>query len=247
MKQRYCEIEMVGKWASKLASICLACCLFICYQHAFAQQTLPDNIAKRAAACFACHGKEGRATSEGYLPRIADKPAGYLYNQLLSFRDGRRKNAQMAYMVAYMSDQNLKEFADYFSNLHPPYPAPQAPNVSPAELERGRLLVMQDDKTKNIPACISCHGEKLTGVQPSIPSLVGLSRDYLVWQFGSWKDGTRAAAAPDCMAQFAKHLSPQDIGAIASYLASRPLPADMSAAPAGSVKLPIACGSYPEK
>ena len=49
-----------------------------------------DTIAQRVVACTGCHGKEGRAAPDGYYPRIAGKPAGYLYNQLLHFRDGRR-------------------------------------------------------------------------------------------------------------------------------------------------------------
>jgi cytochrome c553 len=43
-------------------------------------------MADRMAACTACHGKEGRATADGYYPRIAGKPEGYLLNQLQSFR-----------------------------------------------------------------------------------------------------------------------------------------------------------------
>jgi hypothetical protein len=31
----------------------------------------------------------GPRRADGYYPRIAGKPAGYLYNQLLNFRDGR--------------------------------------------------------------------------------------------------------------------------------------------------------------
>ena len=46
-----------------------------------------DSMAQRTLACTACHGKEGRAGPDGYYPRIAGKPAGYLYNQLLNFRD----------------------------------------------------------------------------------------------------------------------------------------------------------------
>jgi cytochrome c553 len=43
---------------------------------------VPDTTAQRVQACTTCHGKEGRATNQGYFPRIAGKPAGYLYNQL---------------------------------------------------------------------------------------------------------------------------------------------------------------------
>ena len=64
-----------------------------------APHTVPDTMAQRVLACTGCHGKEGRATNAGYFPRIAGKPAGYLYNQLRNFRDGRRTNAAMTHLV----------------------------------------------------------------------------------------------------------------------------------------------------
>ena len=74
----------------------LAAWLALAAACAYAQ--VPDTMAERVRACTACHGKEGRATSDGYYPRIAGKPAGYLYAQLRHFRDGRRTNAAMAAM-----------------------------------------------------------------------------------------------------------------------------------------------------
>ncbi|MEO6917425.1 MAG: c-type cytochrome, partial [Collimonas sp.] len=60
---------------------------------------VPDTIKQRLTACTACHGEQGRATSDGYYPRIAGKPAGYLYNQLHNFREGRRQYPMMTYLV----------------------------------------------------------------------------------------------------------------------------------------------------
>jgi cytochrome c553 len=227
-------------WAAVSAAV-----LFSLSIEAHAQQSVPDTIAQRVVVCAACHGKEGRATSEGFFPRIAGKPAGYLYNQLVNFRDGRRQNAQMAYMVGHMSDQYLKEIADYFANLHLPYPPPQSTDVPSTMLEHGRDLVMSGDRSRNVPACIACHGQRLTGALPSIPSLVGLPHDYLNAQFGAWKSGARKAAAPDCMAQIATQLTPEDIGSVSAWLASQPVPEDMTAAPASSFRTPIPCGSVP--
>lgn len=210
------------------------------------QSQIPDTIAQRAIACAACHGKEGRATNDGFFPRIAGKPAGYLYNQLVNFRDGRRQNPQMTYMVGHMSNAFLQELAEYFASLHPPYPPPQLSNAASTALERGRTLVMSGDRSRNIPACVACHGQKLSGTLPAIPSLLGLPRDYLNSQFGAWKTGTRRAAAPDCMAKISRQLSPEDISAVSSWLASQPIPNDMTPSPASSIKLPIACGSVPQ-
>ena len=44
----------------------------------------------RVQGCVTCHGQSGQGTNNGYFPRIAGKPAGYLYNQLVAFRDGTR-------------------------------------------------------------------------------------------------------------------------------------------------------------
>ncbi len=210
---------------------------------AAAPQKAADTIAQRAAACVACHGQEGRATGDGFFPRIAGKPAGYLYNQLINFRSGARNYPMMTYMVGHMSDDYLTEIAHYFSALHPAYAQPQLPKVSAETLARGRRLVVSGDPSRNIPACISCHGQNLGGVLPSIPSLLGLPRDYLNAQVGAWKSGSRKAAAPDCMATISKQLTPDEVSAISSWLAAQPVPRAMAPAPASSLKLPTPCGS----
>src|SRR5690606_13790757 len=59
------------------------------------RQLTPGTMAARAAACTQCHGADGQAGPDGFYPRIAGKPAGYLYAQLLSFRDGGRSYEPM--------------------------------------------------------------------------------------------------------------------------------------------------------
>ncbi|MFC6518569.1 c-type cytochrome [Undibacterium arcticum] len=207
--------------------------------------SIPDTIAQRLLACTACHGKEGRAASDGYYPRIAGKPDGYLYNQLLNFREGRRQYRPMIYLVDHLPDAYLREIAVYFSSQHPPYPPPQRVNVSDSVMERGKQLVINGDAS-NVPACAACHGSALTGVLPSTPALIGLPRDYINAQFGAWRNGTRRAHAPDCMAQIAERLSRDDISAASAWLASQPLAPDLLPAAASGAKLPLACGSVPQ-
>lgn len=214
-----------------------------------AQHAVPDTIAQRLAACTSCHGKEGRAASDGYYPRIAGKPEGYLFNQLQNFRDGKRTYPLMTYMVGQIPDAYLREMAAFFASQHPPYPAPQPTGAAQSVLERGGQLVQVGDRSKKLPACVACHGGKLTGIAPFIPGLLGLPRDYIVGQLGKWRSGVRHAHPPDCMAQIAKTLSPQDIGAVSSWLASRPLPEDVIAPLADAdsyAKRPLACGSAPQ-
>lgn len=210
--------------------------------HARQPARVPDTIAQRAVACAACHGEQGRATSQGFYPRIAGKPEGYLYHQLLNFRDGRRKNPAMTHMVSNLSDAYLLELARYFASLNPPYPPAARAAVAEQVLERGRVLALRGDPARRVPACIACHGQQLTGVKPAIPGLLGLPRDYLNAQFGAWTNGTRKAAAPDCMAQVTARMTAEDINAVSAWLASQPLPADMKPASSIAKPLPLKCG-----
>ncbi len=200
-------------------------------------------MAPRMAACMTCHGAEGRATNQGYFPRIAGKPAGYLYNQLVNFRDGRREYPQMTYLLAHMDDRYLHDIAEYFANLDVPYPPPQTLSAPADLLEKGRALAMNGDAARKIPACISCHGAAMTGVAPAIPGLLGVPRDYIVAQLGAWKSAQRKAHAPDCMASIAKALTVEDITAVSTWISAQAVPANAKAAPVLPGPLPMACGT----
>lgn len=211
-----------------------------------APDTTPlDSIARRAAACTGCHGKEGRAAADGFYPRIAGKPAGYLREQLLHFRDGRRQHAAMAHLLAHLTDDYLGELGDYFAGLDVPYAAPRPATLSAATRERGRALIESGDATRDIPACVRCHGEALLGVAPGVPGLLGLPRDYLNAQLGAWQTGLRHARAPDCMAKIASRLAPSDIEAVSAWLASHPVPTGGKPATAFTQRPPLTCGSIP--
>ncbi|MEO8524985.1 MAG: c-type cytochrome [Caldimonas sp.] len=204
-----------------------------------------DTMAQRVLACTGCHGPEGRAAPDGYYPRIAGKPAGYLTNQLLNFRDGRRPYALMSNLLAPLSDAYLAEIASHFAALELPYPAPAASDMPEAERARVARLVTEGDARRGLPACNACHGAAMTGTAPFVPGLIGLPRDYLNAQLGAWRAGKRSAQAPDCMAQVAQALAPDEIAQISAWLASQPLPADTKPAVGFSAPPPIACGGVP--
>jgi cytochrome c553 len=204
-----------------------------------------DTIAQRTLACTSCHGKEGRAGPDGYYPRIAGKPAGYLYNQLLNFRDGRRHYGLMAGLLETLSDSYLAEIAEHFAALDIPYPPPQAATLPAEVLQRGRQLAMEGDPERRVPACASCHGKALTGVAPGYPGLLGLPRDYLNAQLGAWRTGQRRALPPDCMAEIARRLAPEDLSAVTAWLAAEPLPAN--AKPVSAQATPVVAAAPKRK
>lgn len=225
-------------WAALLASLAVLSGASVARA---SERVVQDSMAERVQACVLCHGREGRATPQGYFPRIAGKPAGYLYNQLLNFRDGRRPNATMAGLLRNLSDDYLLEIAQHFAALDLPYAAPApTPALSATEQARARALVLQGDRARELPACAQCHGERLGGRQPFVPGLLGLPRDYLVAQLGAWQTGQRRAQAPDCMARVARALKPDEVELMARWLAQQPVAG--APEPARESPLPMDCG-----
>ena len=200
-----------------------------------------DSLSQRVQACTACHGEQGRAGPDGYYPRIAGKPAGYLYNQLKHFQSGQRRHALMSWMVDPLSDAYLWEIAQHFSSLHPPYPNAIASKAPAAQLQRGEQLVLRGDG--RLPACVACHGTQLMGALPATPALLGLPPDYVNAQLGAWQTGGRKAHGPDCMADIARQLPATDVAAISAWLASQSVPPKAGPVPASTIRPPLECGS----
>lgn len=207
------------------------------------QPIVPDTLQQRMAACTACHGVHGEGSSgSGFFPRLAGKPAGYLVLQMQNFQHGLRNYAPMEYTVRLLTPDYMHEIAEYFSAQQVPYERKPVPTLAPSSLQRGEQLATAGDPSRKIPPCQACHGKQFTGTEPSVPGLVGLPYDYISSQLGSWRTGTRASAAPDCMAEIANRLAPADITAVSAWLASRDVPADTHLQPAGSITPPLHCG-----
>ena len=207
------------------------------------QPVVQNTMAQRMQACVVCHGKEGRATDSGYFPRIAGKPAGYLFNQMKNFKEGRRSSPTMDHLLALMSDDYLRDIARYFSELDLPDPAARAHDLTPAQQRTAEQLVFKGAPERKIPACVSCHGDEMAGRQPAIPGLLTLPAGYLVAQLNGWRSGARKAQAPDCMAAVAQRLSADEARLVARWLSAQTLPPGTHPQAASSEPLPIRCGS----
>lgn len=206
------------------------------------QPSIPDTLQQRIAACTTCHGIHGEGSpGAGFFPRLAGKPAAYLALQLQNFQHGLRKYAPMEYTVRQLSPAYMQEIAAYFAAQQVPYERKPAPDLPPSVLQRGEQLVTSGDPASKVPPCQACHGRMLTGTEPSVPGLAGLPYDYISSQLGSWRTGTRASAAPDCMAEIASRLAPADITAVSAWIAGRDVPADTHPQPAGSIMPPLRC------
>lgn len=227
------------------ASALLLCLLSLHSYGATTVEPAPDNIETRMRACTPCHGVQGQGTSDDYFPRLAGKPAGYLYNQLAAFRSRRRHYSPMNYLLEYQNDDYLKAIASYFASQKPPFLLRPPGNFSGAVLAHGETLATRGDASRGIPACASCHNPSFTGMEPGVPALVGLRTNYISAQLGAFRYGTRTAIAPDCMQLVAARLSEDDVTALAAWLSSLPGRPSTAPRPRGSLTTPLPCGSEP--
>lgn len=210
------------------------------------------DMPERVKPCEACHGAQGRAGPDGYYPRLAGKPAGYLYNQMENFSQGRRRYHLMRRMMEPLSPQYQREMAEHFASLQIAYapPTPLKSNLSPTQLQRGRQLALEGDASRQLPACNSCHGTQLMGYTSHVPSLLGLPAAYLGAQLSAWKQGERSTVAPDCMADIARRLSADEAAAVTAWLATQAVPTAghtiATAAKTATAPADLRCGSAPD-
>ena len=77
---------------------------------------------KGISACMACHGPNGHGNPGAGYPFLAGQHATYTTNQLLAYRDDRRKsdmtvNQIMRNISALMSDDEIKAVSSYIQGL----------------------------------------------------------------------------------------------------------------------------------
>jgi cytochrome c553 len=70
----------------------------------------------KSVTCGACHGTNGISKIPMY-PNLAGQKEQYLVLQLKAFRDGERKNMQMAPMAAGLSDTDIANLSAYYASL----------------------------------------------------------------------------------------------------------------------------------
>ena len=69
---------------------------------------------KKAATCFACHGKEGISIADMY-PNLAGQREAYLVKAIKAYKSGARDDPMMKPMVATLSDADIENLAAYYA------------------------------------------------------------------------------------------------------------------------------------
>jgi len=166
---------------------------------------------RKSAPCASCHGADGNATIPG-TPSLAAQPTYFTHWQLIKFRDGRRKDAQMSPFAVNLTDEDMGDLAAFYAAQ----PARARDSVvDPSRAAAGRELVDRHH-------CSSCHTPTLAG-QQQVPRLAGQDLQYLLKLLRGFKAKT-ASDLDGTMTMAAQPLTPEEVDSLAHYLASLPAP-----------------------
>ncbi|MGZ8238006.1 MAG: c-type cytochrome [Methylobacter sp.] len=169
-------------------------------------------------ACNRCHDTDNAPPTSPYVPRIGGQDKAYLKRALHEYHTDLRQSGFMEPVAGELDDEHINSLADYYASLTIPVGKPAQHQFS-ARLEPGRQLAEHGDRSRKIPACLSCHG---TNKRSNYPRLAGQSEQYLRQQLQILKQGGRAKTPHGAiMTTIAKRLSEQQAGAAAAFFASQ--------------------------
>lgn len=230
----------------------------------------PNNGATLAGACAACHGLDGNAMQQN-APRIAGQNELYIARQLAYFKSGERHENLAALMAPFalpLSAQDMRDVGAHYAQQASGAGVADDTVITDANspyegmkfYEVGQQLYRQGDASRDIPACMACHGPTGGGNPgPGYPHVGGQEANYVVQRMELYRAGVSSKQNPaqfNIMAGVAKNLTDMEIQTLASYMQGlhrRPdaatareiaqaatAPASPAAAPASDVATPAA-------
>lgn len=166
------------------------------------------------ATCDRCHGTAEATAVSPYVPRLGGQSRAYLLRALREYRVDQRQSGFMEPVAAALQEENLAGLADYYAALA----EPRQPSTFAGDLQMGRTLALAGDAQRDVPPCLSCHGEPK---RADVPRLAGQSGQYLEQQLLLWQAGGRGQTSHGrLMARVAQRLSITQIKAVSAYFAS---------------------------
>lgn len=164
-------------------------------------------IQEKASVCSGCHGENGISQTEN-IPSLAGQPDQFIQWQLVFFRAGSRKNEQMQPIVEEITNEDIRNFGAYFSQMTPP----KADEDKDPDLSKKGAQVAAGRR------CASCHTDSFAGTK-AVARLAGQREEYLVKALHDYKAGARVGGGVAAMADVAYHMSDEEITAVSHYLA----------------------------
>lgn len=164
--------------------------------------------------CIACHTMDGNALVPAF-PKLAGLHAEYLEKQLADYASGARQHEAMQAFASDLTRNEMRALAAHFSALR----RHDGVVTDPSLVERGREIYHQGNKANGVPACAGCHKPDGSGTPRSV-MIAGQNAPYVADQLTRFKNDTRTNDRGRLMRTVAGRLTPEEIQAVAQYVAS---------------------------
>lgn len=168
--------------------------------------------------CSNCHGLDGVSISPNF-PVLAAQTPEYLAAQLREFRSHDRADpAGFEYMWGLsrkLTDAQIDGLAAYYASQAPPH---QGAEPGAALRAAGQAIFVGGVPAKNIPPCMTCHGDRGQG-NATFPRLAGQHADYVEKQLIVFQR-TNQRPAGAVMKTIVHDLTPANIRSVATYVQS---------------------------
>jgi cytochrome c553 len=186
---------------------------------------------EKSEACVSCHGDNGNSIVSTF-PKLAEQHSSYLIKQLQAFKSGDRKNPMMSAIASGLSEEDMVDIATYYadqkisSNELPILNQTQDDDENEDKnsnskvdiqtiIAQGADLYRNGDLTREVSACIACHGPLGEGNKPAaFPALKSQHADYLIQTLTDFKSGARTSNPDNMMHMIAKKMTDEEIKAL---------------------------------
>ncbi len=194
--------------------------LSLAFTAVFAQNAMAEDavVAEKKSAeqivntvCAACHGVDGNSAIT-LNPKLAGQHPEYIQKQLTEFKSGKRANAVMSGMAAALSEEDMKNLADYFYSQKATLGAAKENGKG----SLGEKIYRGGIAKTNVPACAACHGATGAGLPKQFPRVAGQHADYTLAQLKTFRTGERANAP--MMMVIATKMTDAEMAAVADYI-----------------------------
>ncbi len=144
-----------------------------------------ENGKKLSRSCALCHGQYMQGVAGDLYPRLAGLPSGYIENEMMRLKDGRRQAhlpMLITSMVDMMSENDITDVSAYLE--HMPVPSAHRRQImnTPGDVAAGKKIYEEEE-------CYRCHQKDGSGKpKKDIPPLKGQHSNYLLKQLHEFKE-----------------------------------------------------------
>lgn len=170
-------------------------------------------VAATVDVCIECHGADGMGKSAPTYPVIAGIPAGHIEEALFAYVDGAREcvtEPRMCATVSALSDEEVVEVAEYFSN--------QVRGTTNEDFDAQLAAEGRQLHERHCGACHKRPDDEYVADAVGYP-LHGQRGQYIRLAIRAYLTGSRETLLR-AMAQELSTLEPGDIEALINYYAS---------------------------